>query len=170
MGPSFCLNLQCWKAAFTSISSITNVSMAVNMVASYDIAYHISTIKYRSYYLVITMQFTVTTIRLQLLEQHWHGLVRSSVKIITWQKLAMLGWNKTSSFFQNCCLSTKQYIHGTSNQFPCFLLPMTLQITRWSSMSQSFLNSSLVYMVNCLLSFLHPHRFFFFVSFATLVY
>jgi len=51
MGPSFCLDLQCRKATFTSISSITNASMAVNMVASYDIAHRISMIKYRSYYL-----------------------------------------------------------------------------------------------------------------------
>ena len=51
VAPSFCLNLQCWKATFTNSSSITNASMAVNMVASYDITYCISTIKYCSCYL-----------------------------------------------------------------------------------------------------------------------
>ena len=78
--------------------------------------------------------------------------------------VATWGWNKTSSFLKICCLSSKQYIHGTSNPFPRFLLPMTanrLSILRVSVFPEQF------FRVHGELSVVLSWPFF--VSFATLV-
>ena len=36
--------------------------------------------------------------------------------------------NKPSSFLMSRHFATKRYLHGTSNPFPCFLLPMTSHV------------------------------------------
>ena len=58
--------------------------------------------------------------------------------------------------FISCCFATKQYIHGTSNPFPCTLLPVTSLVTcppclkKWT-LTRQFSG----YMTNNLLSTLH---------------
>ena len=44
--------------------------------------------------------------------------------VVTWF------WSQPSSFLISRHFATKRYLHGTSNLFPCFLLPMTSHVDR----------------------------------------